>query len=150
MPNLDDCKNPVDGSTDWDKYRELQAKEREERTAKGELCRLCGHFIVFARGYPQICRDCENLDGEKELDHPSEVRCPACGSHWRVGDGDDYDLYQEGTHGVTCGDCDHEFEVETRVTYSFTSPERVKEEEEEGDGEEEKEEKEEEDGEAAQ
>jgi len=142
MPSLEGCKNP-DGSMNWEKYDELRKKEREEDRAKGKICRLCGQFIIFERGYPDTCQDCKNLDKDREIQHPNSVRCPKCGHHWRVGDDDDYELYNEGTHDVTCVSCDHEFEVETHVSYSFTSPERVKEEESE-------EEKEEEDGEAAQ
>lgn len=134
MPNLDECKGP-DGQTDWNKWNELREKERKEKKDKGEICHQCGRFILFAKGYPQTCDDCKAVDRPAELDHPSEVRCPKCGYHWRVGDGDDYDLYEDGTHEVSCPDCNFDFEVETSVTYSFRSPARTKEESDEKEGE---------------
>lgn len=54
-----------------------------------------------------------------------------CGGDWNVFETDDYDLYSEGEHEVTCIDCNHEFEVSTTISYNFQSPKRLKEKEEE-------------------
>lgn len=130
MPKLEDCKN-ADGSTDWKKYNELQAEEMQARKDKGEICQRkgCNGFMLWPKGHPQTCDNCKNIDAPKELHHPGDVRCPKCGYHWRVGDGDDYEVYQEGTHDVTCPDCETEFEVTTWVSYTFVSPARHKEQE---------------------
>jgi hypothetical protein len=32
------------------------------------------------------------------------------------------DVYSEGSHGVCCPKCEHEFEVVTEVSYSWRSP----------------------------
>lgn len=131
MPNLDECRKP-DGSTDWTKYQELQRAELEDRKSKGEICQRknCNRFIVWAKGCPQTCSDCRALDSQEELHHPSEIRCPKCGYHWSVFDGEDYDLHGEGEHEVSCPDCNHTFEISTSITWSFQSPERL---EEDGD-----------------
>lgn len=125
MFSLEDCKRP-DGSTDWTRYNELKKKEDEARIEKGELCRLCRRYIVWAKGYPQSCAECKAIDNPGELHHDREVRCPKCGHHWGVGDGEDYELYAEDAHPVTCGECNYDFEVVTHVSYTFVSPERIK------------------------
>jgi len=130
MISLDDCKLP-DGSTDWKRYDELKRQEFADRKAKGELCQLCGRLIIWSKGHPQTCTACQDLDKSEELHHSSSVRCPYCGHHWDVGDSDDYDLYKEGQHDVTCSRCEKDFEVSTSVTYTFQSPERVKEKDQE-------------------
>jgi Zn finger protein HypA/HybF involved in hydrogenase expression len=130
MAELDKCKNP-DGTTDWEKYQGLQRQENAERKAKGELCQLpgCNRFIVWSKGHPQTCSECKSLDNPEELNHPSNIRCPKCGHHWSVWDGESYELHAEGDHEVTCPQCDHEFEVVTSISYDFQSPERIKEKE---------------------
>lgn len=128
MPNLEECKKP-DGSYDWTKYNALQEQERDVRKAKGELCREkgCNRFIMWSKGYPQTCSDCEALDAPEELHHPTDIRCPKCGYHWDIWDGEYYEIANEGEHEVECPECDHKFEVSTSVSYSFKSPERLKE-----------------------
>jgi Zn finger protein HypA/HybF involved in hydrogenase expression len=127
MVNLDECKNP-DGSMDYKKYDELRKADLSERKAKGEVCKMpdCNRFVMWAKGYPQICPECKSLDNPDELNHPSNVRCPKCGHNWSVWDGDSYSLYEEGEHQVDCGQCGHEFEVVTSISYDFQSPERLK------------------------
>lgn len=126
MAFLSDCKNP-DGSTDWKRYHELEAKEREERKNKGEICYRCSRFIIWSKGYPQSCDGCKDIEKREELRHDSKVRCPGCGHNWSVGDGDQYELYEEGEHEVSCDNCDLKFEITTYVSHTFISPERLKE-----------------------
>ncbi len=128
MPNFDECRNP-DGSIDWGKYQELKCSELVARKSKGEICQRngCNRFIVWSRGYPQICSDCKALDSQEELHHPSEIRCPKCGYHWSVFDGENYGLHAEGEHKTSCPDCNHDFEVSTSISWSFQSPKRIKE-----------------------
>lgn len=124
MPSLETYRKP-DGSLDHAAYNDAVKRERIERQGKGELCSRCERFIVYAKGYPQICGECKSLGEQGEIHHDSEVRCPKCGKSWEVGNGDDYELYGEGSHDVTCGSCDHEFEITTWVSYTFLSPERI-------------------------
>lgn len=133
MPDLEQCKLP-DGKTDWKKYQDLQRQELAERKAKGEICQLtdCNRFIIYAKGHPQTCSECRSLDNPEELNHDSEVRCPKCGYHWSVWEGEDSELFAEGDHEVTCHKCDHEFEIVTSISYDFQSPERVKDQVKEG------------------
>lgn len=128
MLDFEKCKKP-DGTTDWEKYQELQRQENKERKAKGELCQLpdCNRLIIFSRGYPETCSECKSLDKPEELNHPSNIRCPKCGRNWSVWDGENYDLHAEGEHDVQCPECNHEFEVITYISYDFQSPERIKE-----------------------
>lgn len=125
MPNLDACKKD-DGSTDWAQYNQLQREEMDERKAKGKICQRngCNRFVMWSKGVPQTCEDCKRLDKPEELHHPSDVRCPKCGHHWRIGDGDDYEVYGEGTHDLTCPECETDFEVTTWVSHTFVSPAR--------------------------
>lgn len=128
MIDFDKLRKP-DGSLDVEAYGAATAADRADRTAKGELCqeRGCGRFIIWAKGYPQTCAPCKALDEPGALDHPGEIRCPKCGAHWSPSDSEDYDVYNDGDHEVTCSGCGHDFEIQTSVTYSFRSPERTKE-----------------------
>lgn len=127
MPEINDYKK-ADGSFDSTAYHAAYRAEHKARQDKGELCSQCGAFMLWPTGAPRRCGECKAMDLKEELRHSMELRCPACGHHWRPGDEDDYEVFQEGTHGVICSNCDHEFDVETAVSYSFTSPERISEE----------------------
>jgi len=112
---INDFDNP-DGSTDWNAYRKA-------KKTNGEECTECGRYILFGKGYPDQCSDCkEAKEGRGDLDHDRLVRCPKCRNMWDPWDAEDYDLFNDGTHDVCCTECDHEFEVETQVSYSFRSP----------------------------
>lgn len=130
MASVDECKLP-DGSTDWNKYQELQKEELEARKAKGEVCQRngCNRHVMFSSGIPGTCSECLALDDPDELHHSGEIRCPKCGHHREIGD--DGELYAEGTHEVTCSKCNFEFEIETWISFTFVSPERITESEEE-------------------
>jgi DNA-directed RNA polymerase subunit RPC12/RpoP len=73
-----------------------------------------------------------------EVMHDDLIRCPKCGHQDCISDWDcDYseEKYSEGEHTVACGECEHEYVISTRVSYSYTSPPRDKaEEKEEADG----------------
>jgi DNA-directed RNA polymerase subunit M/transcription elongation factor TFIIS len=118
---MDDYKG-ADGRIDWTAYRRAQVDA-------GESCRKCGSFIVFSKGYPTTCHDCDRLEEESgEVVHDSSVRCPKCRRVMNVHDSEFWDLYEEGEHEVSCRSCDHEFTVSSRVSYSFESPELLPEE----------------------
>ena len=51
-----------------------------------------------------------------------QVRCPKCGYLMPVC-GDLNSLFVEGKHVVGCDNCEHEFETNTLVAYTFISPE---------------------------
>lgn len=125
MEGIDKFKKP-DGDVDYEAWNAAYAKDREDRKAKGELCSECGTFIVWSKGFPDRCGDCKALDKPQEVHHHSKIRCPKCLRDWRVGDGDDYHLYEDGDHEVNCGYCGHDFTVITHITYSFESPAQEK------------------------
>lgn len=122
MTSIDDYKK-ADGRIDWDAYNAAQVRA-------GEKCSRCGHFIVFARGYRDECHSCKALDEDKgEVWHDDKVRCPKCRHTMDVHGSELYELYEEGTHDISCRSCDHDFEVTTRVQHSFMSPDLIKPEE---------------------
>jgi hypothetical protein len=118
MINPDDFKK-ADGYIDWDACNKA-------RVEAGEKCYKCGGFIVsFSNKNKsrQLCSQCESLEEKDEVDHDSLIRCPKCKASWDISEHEDYHLYEDGEHDVTCYDCNHEFKVTTNVSYSFTSPE---------------------------
>jgi hypothetical protein len=50
--------------------------------------------------------------------------CPHCGSAQNVQRNEWWSLYEEGEHEVTCTNCDNDFNVSTRVSYSFNTDEQ--------------------------
>lgn len=111
---LDDFTS-VDGDIDWCAYRKAQV-------ANGEECTLCGACIPRPHGHPTKCSSCEEIKGKEELGHETFVRCPKCGDYWDPTHSEDYDLFEDGEHGVSCQDCGCDFTVSTSVSYWFTSP----------------------------
>lgn len=117
---LDDHKL-ADGNIDWSAYRLAQK-------ANGEICTKCGGYVsIFGgNGHPDQCHDCKSLtESSEEVSHHDIIRCPACGHEMNVSDFEDGRLYGDGEHNVSCDECDHDFEVSTSVSYTFTSPARV-------------------------
>jgi DNA-directed RNA polymerase subunit RPC12/RpoP len=114
--SIDDFRKP-DGTTDWAAY------ERAGR-ACGDKCTRCGTFI-FAK-QPGECVDCARLGRPAQVDHPHYVRCPACMHVWSPYHHEQYEVLHDGEHEISCHQCDHEFTVSTRVTFTFTSPARAK------------------------
>ena len=106
-----------DGTYDWAAYG---AMER----ATGGACMECNRFILFKSGKPTTCSDCRAMvEDDDVVTHDGRIRCPACG---RVEEVDfEHEIYEEGSHDVSCGECDHDYEVQTVVSYSFESPERL-------------------------
>ena len=52
------------------------------------------------------------------LRHP---RCPHCGAEIDVSANDLWRIFEEGEHDIDCPYCDEEFEVSTRVSYTFST-----------------------------
>lgn len=127
MPDISAYKKK-DGSFDAAAYNAAYREEREVRKQNGELCSRCERFIIFAKAYPQTCDQCKSLQDPKEVSHDKEVRCPKCGHSWDPYEHEDYKVLNDGTHDVTCPDCEHDFEVRTWVSHTFVSPARIKEE----------------------
>lgn len=125
-----------DGSVDWGAFNKAKVDA-------GEICWKCDKYILnrplFLPGSTvrqegrQLCGGCKNLAGTESVYHEKFFRCPACGEETLVFENEYYELCVEGTHNVTCLDCEHEFEVNTTVTYSFESPARIQQEEDEED-----------------
>lgn len=123
MIKISDYNTP-DGKTDWTAYDNA-------RKDSGEACYKCGSYILFGKGYRSMCDPCSKLRSYSNRDEVYQntkgIRCPKC----RHVMDDPYDIgadiYQEGTHDITCNSCDHEFEIETHVEYSWTSPAMIEE-----------------------
>ncbi len=124
MISFADYKKP-DGSVDWERYRVAQRAEREAEVNAGKWCSRCGHYLLFAKGHPNKCQECKSLDEPGEVQHHKFIRCPKCGRSFDPSDADYYSVYGDGEHKVTCGDCSHQFEISTRVSYTFTSPAKL-------------------------
>jgi hypothetical protein len=120
MVSFSDFKGP-DGHIDWPAVRAAEV-------AAGERCYQCKRLSIPSRGYRALCASCGALADPYEVVHSNMIRCPDCGVARIV-----EDLYQEGTHSVTCYECDYEFTVECTVSYSFTSPARLPDEPEDDD-----------------
>lgn len=120
MLDFDDFKND-DNSIDWTAYRSA-------RVDLGEVCSKCDTYIMFGgKGYRVECGSCIALKRDtQEVQHDNLLRCPACGHSWDPGDCENYAVYSDGDHDVSCHECDHDFLISTSVSYTFTSPERVK------------------------
>lgn len=116
MIQTDDYKNH-EGKVDWKALREA-------RVEAGEICQTCfEHFHLFI-GRKRSCEDCLKLEQEEnEVETASIVRCPFC-KHKKPIDGemDAYTIYEEGSHLLTCDECDEDFEIRTKVQFSFISP----------------------------
>jgi hypothetical protein len=106
---------------------EFYSRKNKWEVDTGQWCYQCGALAALMGdwnpGYKRLCHSCRSLATEKcEVRHNSYVRCPKCGFKWSPCDDGDYDLLSEDTRETTCGECDHEFEVATSITYTFTSP----------------------------
>lgn len=128
--SYDDYKKE-DGSIDWNAYRKAEI-------ANGDLCYQCGGSarLLGGPGHRVLCGSCERLSTRlnEEVDHASRIRCPKCGYvHVVDGDWDHYEIFAEGEHSLTCSECNHDFTIETHVSYSFTSPPRLDEKQEAAD-----------------
>lgn len=109
-------------------------RERREGVASGERCSRCGGWIFCVKppGHPRECIDCYAIaNSSDEVSSSKYIRCPKCGGSWDPYEAEQYDVFNEDVHAVSCVECDHGFEVTTTVTYSFESPARLAEELEE-------------------
>lgn len=114
----------------------LRAEDKAKQ-ATGENCYRCGSWILTigkAPGFRRLCYDCKQVDGEGELINSKFIRCPKCRHSWGPFDSEDsfeQRIFDDGPHDIYCPHCEHEFEISTNVSYSFNSPELIKEEESE-------------------
>lgn len=124
MVRMEDYRG-TDGHIDWTALRKAEI-------AAGEKCPRCGTYMSNlweVRNYEHLCSQCSSLDDNKEeISHDSIIRCPNCKESWDVGEGEDYQCYEDGEHDVCCSSCGHDFIVSTSVSYSFTSPALVEQE----------------------
>ncbi len=115
----------ADGAVDWPRYNAARQREIADEVATGKWCSRCGHYLLFAKGHRDKCFSCKALDQPGECQHSKFIRCPACGRSFDPSEQDYYSLYADGEHRITCGDCNHQFEISTRTSYTFTSPARL-------------------------
>jgi predicted RNA-binding Zn-ribbon protein involved in translation (DUF1610 family) len=125
--NFEDFKK-ADGNIDWSAYSKAQVEN-------GDRCSQCGKSILFGgSGYQTTCEDCGVLHRSKyAVEHGSFIRCPHCRHEMNVYNCEMFDVYQEGYHEIQCNLCDKKFEIETRISYSFESPDIIEDEDEEDD-----------------
>ena len=117
MISFDDHRK-ADGAIDWPAYRKACVDA-------GERCYRCDASIFSLRSTysRRLCAECSKLDNDKdEVSHSNLIRCPKCRHQENVLEGDQYDLFGDGEHSVTCGQCGHEYKVSTWVSYTFKSP----------------------------
>jgi len=118
----------ADNKIRWSAYRQAQVDN-------GEYCYRCDGYVAALQGagHQTLCFDCRNLDErhDEDVDHYDYIRCPSCGKQDKITAWDcDYsdEKYVEGSHEVFCSGCDYKYEIQTNVSYSYTSPPRLKEE----------------------
>ena len=124
MISIADFKG-ADGAVDWNKYHAAKKIEHDREVNEGRWCSRCGQYLLFAKGHRDQCVSCKSLDKPEECQHSRFIRCPACGRSFDPSEQDYYSVYREGEHQVMCGDCNHQLEISTRVTHTFTSPARI-------------------------
>ena len=113
-----------DGNINWASYKKAQKEN-------GEYCYKCGALIVLGRGgYRRSCYQCDELRNGSSVTHNKFIRCPKCELSFSPYDSECYELLSEGEHSIHCIECNHCFEIETSVQYSFRSPDLIKEDEE--------------------
>lgn len=115
MIRIDDYKK-ADGRIDFNAFHQAEV-------TLGERCYNCENLIMFSKGIKSLCHQCKDIDKIEEFDHDGLLRCPKCKETWSPQEREDYEVYGEGAHQVSCPECNYDFEVSTRVEYSFTSPE---------------------------
>lgn len=109
----------ADKNIDWAAYRASQI-------SNGEACMDCGKMIPFGKGHPSKCGACERIsDDNDEISHDKYIRCPKCRHQWDETERDNYEIYNDGEHQVSCPECEHDFEISTDVSFWFTSPEML-------------------------
>ncbi len=108
----------ADGGIDWKAFQKA-------RLENGEVCESCRDSIVYPRGHRASCLDCEDLSLADEVSHGSRIRCPKCGAVWDPHEAENYDVFEDGEHEVSCQECDCDFTVSTDVSYTFTSPAKL-------------------------
>ena len=120
MISMDDYKKP-DGKIDWSAFHKA-------RVNAGEICSICHAFILrfasrSAAAAPQLCSDCKAMTETSEpVGHDKYIRCPKCAAHFDPYELEMYRCFRDGSHGVQCQACNHDFEIQTEVSYRFSSP----------------------------
>lgn len=111
----------ADGNIDWRALQQAEVKA-------GERCYRCYAMIrpLTKSTGERLCYDCKQLDEAKteEVEHQRLIRCPKCSHLSDVTEWDcDYaEVFTDGEHDVQCDECQHEFDISTRVEFYFTSP----------------------------
>lgn len=101
-------------------------------------CTECGKEYVLhpliKSDHPYVCYSCKKkAEHEREKELITSPDCDADYEPYSIDDGyycpycgvfididDDYEMYVDGSHDVTCPYCDKPFEVETYLSHSFT------------------------------
>lgn len=66
---------------------------------------------------------CEKLNSGDSWDfrYQEKLVCPHCGNSSDPSEFESGDLYDEGLHEVSCGECGFDFDVSTFVTHRFST-----------------------------
>jgi hypothetical protein len=114
MVTMSDFTLP-DGTIKWVEYEKAQINN-------GDRCKACHHAISPGYGTPRLCQQCEELERNHGVVwHDRVVRCPECRQLINVVDGH-YVSDTDGKHDIQCPECECEFEIFVKTTYSFSSP----------------------------
>ena len=87
-------------------------------------CPTCGekHLGRLLHNSPDsVCADCHAAAQPGAFDSTRCVRCPHCGDV-RSDDMHELGIYEEGANTVWCEHCGKDYEVETSVEVTWTSP----------------------------
>jgi hypothetical protein len=100
--------------------------------ASTKKCKICGKEEPYMMSWETECYSCRKENHEREIkqqiedgeitevDCEDEVYCPYCG--WKqVGECDDETFYVEGEYEFTCYECEKEFLIDTRASYSYST-----------------------------
>jgi hypothetical protein len=97
-----------------------------------KICKTCGKEKKYMMSWETECYSCRKENHAREIrrqiedgeitsvDCEDEVYCPYCGRKQEA-ECDDETFYVEGEYRFTCCECEKEFWVETRVSYSYST-----------------------------
>lgn len=108
------------------------------RCEKHNVCLSCGTKRKDLKETPWgkrggfICKPCEQKRIQEKIKtfqdenacedefYDDDIICPFCGEKHEC-DGEDGAFYSEGDHKFSCADCDNVFNVNTYISYSYTT-----------------------------
>ena len=115
-----------------------------KRCEKHDVCLTCGKKRKDLTGYPWghkggfVCQDCEEKrradkiekfakenENEEDFYDDNVSICPYCG-HGNTDDDGAEEYHMDGDYEMVCGECDSEYSMSTRISYSYTTSKKEK------------------------